>query len=297
MSAKPDRLALMETFVRIVEAGSLSAAAKQLGTTQPTVSRRLHALESSLGLRLLQRTTHAIQLTEAGQSYFARGKGLLTDLEGFEAELRGSGEAPEGLLRVVAPHAFGQGQLMPFVCTYLTRYPKMTVEWRLHDNWQRLVEGGIDCAIRAGGSDEESVVAHRIHEVPRIVVGAPSLVQGRTFTRPAQLASLPWLAQLPYYRNNVRLESERRGSSSFRIHPRLVTDSLFSHHQAALAGIGLGVMSRWIVEEDLAAGRLVHLLPRWHSQPLPVHIVYPHARFYPAKLRVFVEIMRHAFKS
>src|SRR5689334_3583659 len=115
MTTSADRLSLMQTFVRIVEAGNLSAAAEQLGTSQPTVSRRLRALESSLGVRLLHRTTHAIQLTDAGQSYFARAKDFLADWAGFESRLRGADDVPEGLLRVVAPHAFGQQQLVPAV--------------------------------------------------------------------------------------------------------------------------------------------------------------------------------------
>src|ERR1700728_3753568 len=121
MTTKADRLSLMQMFVRIVEAGNLSVAAAQLGTSQPTVSRRLGALESSLGVRLLQRTTHALQLTEAGQSYFARAKACPAEGAGFEAELRGADDVPEGVLRVVAPHAFGQQQLVPTVLAYLPR--------------------------------------------------------------------------------------------------------------------------------------------------------------------------------
>src|SRR4051794_29229864 len=107
-----DRIALMQTFVRIVEAGSLSAAAAQMGATQPTVSRRLQALERSLGVRLLRRSTHAMKLTDDGERCFERAKELLANWEAFEAELRGTGDEPEGSLRVIAPHAFGQQQLV-----------------------------------------------------------------------------------------------------------------------------------------------------------------------------------------
>jgi DNA-binding transcriptional LysR family regulator len=297
MTTSADRLSLMETFVRIVEAGNLSAAAKQLGTSQPTVSRRLRALESSLGVRLLQRTTHAIQLTEAGQSYFARAKDFLADWEGFEAKLRGADDVPEGVLRVVAPHAFGQQQLVPSVFEYLRRYPQMTVEWRLHDGPLRLVEDAIDCVIRVGAVKEESVVARKIFEVPRIVVASPEVTSGRALTRPAQLAQLPWLALVTYYRNTVRLENERGAVTSLPIRPRFVTDSLFALRNAVNAGLGAAIVSAWVVTEDIAAGRLVHLAPRWHAQPLPVYVVYPQARFYPAKLRKFIEIVRTAFDT
>lgn len=296
MNLKSDRFALMETFVRIVEAGSLSAAALQLGTSQPTISRRLHALESALGVRLLQRTTHAIQLTEVGQRYLARAKDLLGEWQGFEAELRGDGDVPSGVLRVVAPHAFGQQQLVGPVVEYLRRYPEMTVEWRLHDGPVRFVEDGIDCIVCVGAPEGESIVVRKIFEVARIVVAAPSVVPpGRALTRPAALAALPWLALSPYYRNSVRLESDRGTTTSLRIRPRLVTDSLFALRQAVCGGLGAAVMSEWIVADDIASGRLQHLVPRWRAQPLPVYVAYPQARFYPAKLRSFVEVMRTAF--
>lgn len=295
MSRNSDRLSLMETFLRIVEAGSLSAAATQLGTSQPTISRRLHALESSLGVRLLLRNTHGMQLTDAGQRYVARAKELLADWQGFEADLRGDDDVPEGLLRVVAPHAFGQERLVAPVTAYLRRYPKTTVEWRLHDGPVRLVEDGIDCVIRVGSLDGEAVVARKIFEVDRIIVAAPSVLGKRPVTRPSQLEALPWLAIGTFYRNSVRLESDRGSARVVRFQPRFVTDSLFALRTAALDGLGVAVVSAWVVEDDLAQGRLTHVLPGWRSQSLPVYIAYPEARFYPAKLRRFVEIMRTAF--
>lgn len=294
MTAKTD-LAFMQTFVRIVEAGNLSSAAAQLGTTQPTISRRLRALEDALGVRLLQRTTHAMQLTEAGERYFQRAKALLDDWERFESELRGQDDAPEGVLRVVAPHAFGQEQLLRPVLEYLRRYPRMTVEWRLDDGPLRFAEDALDCAIRVGSAPEASVVVKKLGEVPRIVVAAPDLVAGRTLTRPSQLAELPWLALVTFYRNSIRLDSDRGASATLRIEPRLVTDSLFALRNAALAGLGVAVASQWVVARDVEEGSLVHLLPRWQSQALPMYIAYPQARFYPAKLRRFVEILRTAF--
>ena len=284
----------METFVRIVEAGSLSAAAAQLGTTQPTISRRLAALESSLGVRLLTRTTHAIQLTEAGERYVSRAREMLADWAGFEATLRGDDELPEGTLRVVAPHAFGQEQLVRPVTDYLRRYPKMTIEWTLHDGAPRFVEDGIDCAIRVGKLEGDSLVARKLFDVKRVVVASPSIPGLASITKPAQLAALPWLAIGTYYRNSVRLESGR-ASATVRIRPRFVTDSLFALRNAALEGLGLAIVSEWIVRDDIAEGRLVHVVPKWQSQPLPVWIAYPEARFYPAKLRRFVEMVSASF--
>ncbi|MBX3204333.1 MAG: LysR family transcriptional regulator [Labilithrix sp.] len=284
----------METFLRIVDAGSLSAAARQLGTSQPTVSRRLRALEGALGVPLLKRSTHAIQLTETGERYAARARELLEEWRGFEAAIRGGLDEPEGTLRVVVPHAFGQDQLVGPVTKFLHMYPKVAIEWLLSDGPVRMVEDGIDCLIRVGPLQGESLVARKIHEVKRIVVAAPSLLASRPVTRPLHLASLPWLAFGTFYRNRVRLESAR-GATTVEIRPRFVTDSLYALRTAALDGLGVAVASEWLVRDDLRAGRLVHVLPRWSAPRLPVYIAYPQARLYPAKLRAFVDVMREAF--
>ncbi|RYE90077.1 MAG: LysR family transcriptional regulator, partial [Myxococcales bacterium] len=164
-----DRVALLETFVRIVEAGSLSAAAAQLGSTQPTVSRRLQALERSLGVRLLRRSTHGMTLTDEGARCHERARELLASWEALESEARGAGDEPAGLLRVVAPHAFGQEQLVAPLVDYLRRYPRMSVEWLLHDRTPDFSAEAVDCAIRVGEVSDPSVVALRIGDVPRIV--------------------------------------------------------------------------------------------------------------------------------
>jgi len=294
-----DRIALMQTFVRIVEAGSLSAAAAQMGSTQPTVSRRLQALERSLGVRLLRRSTHAMKLTEDGERCVERAKELLASWEAFEAELRGAGDEPEGSLRVIAPHAFGQQQLVEPLARFLRRHPRVTVEWLLHDDIQDFVAHGIDCAIQIGEVRDPAVVAIKLAEVPRIVIAAPSVFEGRPVpAHPEELASLPWLALRTYYRNEVTLTHAASGETRrFAIRPRLSTDSLLAMRNAALAGLGACVASAWLPIEDLARGRLVHLAPEWRAAPLPVHLIYPHARFQPARLRRFIEAMREAMPA
>jgi DNA-binding transcriptional LysR family regulator len=302
-SAPADRIELMQTFVRIVEAGSLSAAAAQMGTTQPTVSRRLQALERSLGVRLLQRSTHAMKLTEDGERCFDRAKELILSWNAFEAELRGAGDQPEGRLRVVAPHAFGQQLLVGPLAAYLKRHPQVTVEWLLHDGphdeTPDFIAEGVDCAVRVGQVSDPGLVAIRLSEVPRIAFAAPSMFEGVALpAHPGELEALPWLAARNFYRTEVVLTHEGTGEVvRVPIRPRLVTDSLYALRSAVLLGVGAGVSSAWMLSEEIAAGRLVHLLPQWRGTPAPVHIVYPYARFYPAKLRLFVEAMRTAFPA
>ncbi|MEO7107527.1 MAG: LysR family transcriptional regulator [Rhodoferax sp.] len=295
MKNSPDRIELMQTFVRIVEAGSLSAAALQIGATQPTVSRRLQALERSLGLRLLQRSTHAMKLTEEGERCFARAKQLLGSWDAFEADLRGRTDAPEGTLRVVVPHAIGQQELVVQLAEYLQRHPKVSVEWLLHDRTPEFITGGIDCAIHVGPVEDSSLVALKIAEIPRIVVASPALLAPIPLPQqPGDLAPLPWLALHSFYRNEVTLIHARGEQRSLSLQPRMSTDSLFALRNAALLGLGVGVVSAWAVKDDVAHGTLVHLLPDWHAAPLPIYVLYPYANYYPAKLRRFVEIIRAA---
>ncbi|KQO30275.1 LysR family transcriptional regulator [Acidovorax sp. Leaf84] len=291
-----DRIELMQTFIRIVETGSLSAAAQQLGTSQPTVSRRLQALERSLGIKLLQRSTHVMKLTKDGERCFDHAKALLEDWRAMEDDLRGTADTPRGTLRVLAPHAFGQDQFIAPLMAYLRRYPEVDVEWMLHDRRPNFIAEGIDCAIQVGAVDDPSVVAVRLAEVPRIVLASPALMAGRATPEHAQdLQPLPWLALSTFYRRDVTLTHEPSGEAhTFGITPRLATDSLYALRSAALAGLGACISSAWIVDGDVRRGDLLHLVPTWHASPLPVYLVYPYARFYPARLRLFLEAMRGA---
>ena len=286
----------MQTFVRIVEAGSLSAAAAQLGTTQPTVSRRLQLLERSLGVRLLQRSTHAMKLSEEGERCFERAKELLASWAAFDAELRGATEEPEGAMRIVVPHAFGQQQLVGPLAIYMQRYPKVSVEWLLHDKAPDFIADAVDCAIHVGEVDDPSVVAIKLAEVPRIVVAAPSLLCGIDPPRHASdLTRLPWLALQLFYRRDVSLVHAASGETCrLTLRPRMSTDSLYALRSAAVLGLGACVASAWLLQDDLAQGKLVQLVPDWQASPLPVYLVYPYARFYPAKLRRFIDTVRES---
>lgn len=289
-----DRIELMETFVRIVETGSLSAAAEQLKTSQPTVSRRLQTLERTLGLRLLQRSTHVMKLTEDGERCFAHAKDLLDNWKTMEADLRGTQDEPEGTLRVLVPHAFGQDQLIAPLTNYLNRYPRVAVEWLLHDRRPDFIAEGIDCAIQVGAVDNPSVVAIKLFDIPRIVVAAPQLIDGKVLPLQVDdLHKMPWLALRTFYRDDVTLTRQSDGEERrFAIKPRMSTDSLYAVRNAALSGLGVGIVSAWMVADDIAQGRLLHLAPDWRAAPLPVYLVYPYARFYPARLRLFIETIR-----
>jgi DNA-binding transcriptional LysR family regulator len=293
-----DRIELMQTFVRIVEAGSMSAAATQLGTTQPTISRRLQALERMLGLRLLQRSTHAMQLTEDGERCLAHARELLSHWSALTSDVQDAREEPAGLLRIVAPHAFGQQQLIEPLSDFLLRHPRVSVEWLLHDRTPDFIAENIDCAIRVGEVSDPSVIAIKLADVPRIAVAAPALLAARPLpTHPEQLAALPWLALRTFYRNEITLHHASGASHQLTLQPRLSTDSLFAVRNAAVQGMGVCVVSSWALRDELAQGTLLHLAPEWQATPLPMYLVYPHAPHYPARLRSFIDHMRAAMPA
>ncbi len=288
-----DRVDLMRTFVRIVESGSLSAAARHLDTTQATVSRRLQSLETLLGAKLLLRTTHAMKLTDDGERCYQHAKHVIDAWTTLEDELSLAGDEPVGTLRVRAPHAFGQEQLLAPLTAFLQQHPMLSVEWFLNDKSVDFLSENIDCAIRVGAEVDPATVSVLLAEVPRRVVAAPSLLaQYPPVHTPQQLAALPWIALSTFYQHEVVLADRQGVAEHVSITPRLYTDSLYATRNTALTGLGAAVVSGWTVEEDIRVGRLVELVPDWQPAPLPVHLVYPWARYYPARLRAFLALMR-----
>jgi DNA-binding transcriptional LysR family regulator len=287
-----NHIALMGTFVRILQAGSLSAAAKQLSTTQPTISRQLRALENYLGLQLLNRSTHGMSLTEAGRRYYEHTRGLLQDLEAFESGLRGEATSPTGLLRLVVPTAFGQGWLVELANHYLEACPLMRLEWQLSEAPVNFAEQAIDCVIRVGQPTDESAIARPLGEVRRLLAAAPSLLDRHNkIERPEDLPNLPWVALSPYYQNRIDLHDGHGNTREIAIAPRFVADHIFSTLTAARLGIGAVLISEWAVRADLANGTLIRLLPSWSGTPVPVYLIYPRTKFYSAKLRRFIEVI------
>jgi len=288
-----DRVELMRTFVRIVETGSLSAAARQLSTTQATVSRRLQSLETLLGARLLLRTTHATRLTDDGERCYQHARRVIDSWLALEDEVGQAEDEPVGVLRVRAPHAFGQEQLLKPLTEFLQRYPQLSVEWMLNDKSVDFLSDNIDCAIRVGAEVDPATVSVQLAEVPRSVVASPALLaRFPKVSKPEDLQALPWIAISTFYQRHVELFDGAAQPTRIAITPRLSTDSLYVARNTALTGLGVALVSSWTVKEDIEQGRLIPLLPEWQPTALPVHLVYPWSRYYPARLRRFLEMMK-----
>jgi DNA-binding transcriptional LysR family regulator len=288
-----DRLDLLRTFLRIVDAGSLSAAAVQLGTTQPTVSRRLQALERQLGLRLLQRSTHGLQLTEDGLRCQRHAQRVVDEWESLQAELQGEPETLRGRLRVMVPHAFGQAQLLPTMLAFLAQHPQLSLEWILK--------------IAARTSSPKASTArcgwarstNRAWWHCRWPKCRASSWQRRRWCRPPRSARRNRRSHCRGSRwspttANACCCMTHRGARIRCRSARACSATTCSWCSRPRAGLGAAVVSAWLVAEDLAQGRLVQLLPDWQAPALPVHVVFPAARQQPPRLRAFIDAMKAA---
>lgn len=214
----------MRTFVRIVEAGSLSAAARQLATTCATVSRRLQSLETMLGVRLLLRTTHTTRLTDDGERCYQHARRVIDSWLALEDEVGQTEDEPVGVLRVRAPHAFGQDQLLKPVTEFLQRYPQLSIEWMLNDRSADFLGDNLDCAIRVGVEVDPATVSVLLAEVPRSVVASPALLaRFPAVNTPEDLQQFPRIA----------ISSSTSATWSFFTMPRPPPRGLLLRHGSA----------------------------------------------------------------
>ncbi len=288
-----DRILLLTTWVRIVEAGSLSAAAKQLKTTQPTVSRRLQSLEQIFKCKLMLRTTHQLKLTDEGDTCYQYAKQLLEQWSILEDSVGSDTTKIKGRLRVRAPHAFGQQQLIKPLMEYLTLYPEMRIDWLLNDTSPDFLADNIDCAIHVGAITNPNVVAKLIGYVPRIIVAAPEVIKEHGDVKDiSELQQWPWIAVSTFYNHELVLKNTRSNALSvLDLDPILSTDNLYSALECIKGGLGIGAISSWLVKPYLLTGQLVHMAEHWQADPLPVYFVYPYSNYYAKRLRLFMEVM------
>ncbi len=288
-----DRLLTMEVFVAVVEAGSLTAAAARLGMSGQMVGKHLRALEARLGAALLTRTTRRQSLTELGQRYHEHCKLILEEVRLAESSAEALRQAPRGRLRISAPVSFGTTCLAPALADYLAAYPEMSVELILSDHVVDLVEEGFDVAVRIGALPDSSLVARPLAPYAMLICAAPAyLARAGTPRSVADLARHDCLGFTHWRHRGWRLGPEEQ-------HHRLPGRFECNHGPAlrmmALQGLGLVMLPRVLVAEDVAAGRLRGVLEEVLPPPLPTHLVYPRNRQALPKLRTFVDFAVQRF--
>jgi len=294
MSKPLDRITLLETFVRIADSGSISAAARDIGLSQPSVSRQLAELESRLNTQLMRRTTHSLALTDAGVDLLADARRLLDSWEVLEEKHLAGESRVQGKLKVVAPVALGQMHLARIACQFQRNNPGVTVTWQLDDEPIRFAEVGCDCWIKIGPVADETLIVRRLGAVERSLVASKDLVEEHTLpTTPKQAERLPFVALDPFEGGQVPLAKGKR-KATIQPEVRMQTNNIYALKEAALMGLGMAVMPSWFVEEEVSSGELVDLLPKWRAPSLDIHVAYLPGRHRPLRLQTFLETIETA---
>ena len=285
-----DRLQAMIAFVRVVEAGSFSGAARQLGVRQPAVSKTIAQLEERLQVRLLVRSTHALAPTDAGLRFYERARHAIQEVDEAELEARGVGAGLSGRLRVSAATTFARLMIVPHLSAFLTRHPSLDIDVILDDRVIDLVSEGIDIALRLGVLADSAAVARKIATGGRSVVATPAYLSRAGMPKvPADLADHHAVVYSQLDDNWTFRQGATEVSVTMR--GRLRVSAAEGTRAAVLADMGLAVASDWMFAPELASGAVRRVLPEWTLPPIDHWAVFPTGRLASAKARAFADFV------
>jgi DNA-binding transcriptional LysR family regulator len=280
----------MEVFARVVNAGGMSAAGREIGLSPAVVSKRIRRLEERLGARLLQRTTRQITLTEEGQGYFERVVSILASIEDAEAFVTRSNESPSGTLKITAPTSFARMHIAPHLGRFIEANPDLRINLTLSDKFVDIVGEGYDVAVRIAALENSSLIARRLAPNHRLICAAPSYLQ--RMGEPKSLAELADHNCLYATHQDVWQLEGPEGYVAARVSGTLQTNSSEVVREAVIAGMGIALRSTWDVGEALKTGKLRVVLPQYREcSRVGLFAVYPSRRFLPAKVRVFIDFL------
>jgi len=292
-----DLLTAFRTFARVAESGSFSAVAREMGATQPAISRQVAALEEHLSVRLIQRTTRSLTLTEDGRDLLAHVHRVLDAVEEAEAAVGSRRGAPAGLVRLTAPATFGRRYIAPRIGALLALYPELSVELSLNDGPVDLVAEGLDLAIRIGEVEDASLVARRVGSTSRAVIASRDYLQQHGEpAHPDDLANHPCIIFLRYADPLIWRFAGPQGAAEVRISGRFRTDSGEAVREGILAGLGIGLLPAWILREELKTGAVKTILRKWQPPRSPIHAVYPSRRHLAPRTRAVIDFLVDEFR-
>lgn len=287
----------MTAFVRSVDGGGFSAAARELGLTPSALSKLVTRLEDRLGARLLQRTTRRLQLTPEGEAFYVRSRRILADIDEAEAEVVEAGVRPTGLLRLHCGSAFGMHQLAPAIPLFLERHPGVELDITISDEPLVGLGEGVDLAIRIGPLDESSMVARRICNLERVICAAPSYLERCGVPRTPddlQHHNCLWITSLPVLRRWPFDTDD--GIRVVHIDGNVVANNAETVLQLAMAGVGITRLTDVIVGDAIGRGELIPILSEWHHvEPVPLYATYPSGRNLSPKIRAMVDFLVEQF--
>jgi DNA-binding transcriptional LysR family regulator len=287
----------MRLFTKVVDLGSFSEAGRQLDLDQSSISRQVSALEDQLGVRLLNRTTRRLALTEAGQLYYERANSILGEIEEANQAVLQLSATPRGTLRVTVPVVLGRMHVAVALPGFLAQFPELRVDLTLTDHELDLLEEGADLAIRMGEPGGSTLIVRKLAENPWIIVGSPDyLARNGVLERPEDLMHHNCITRRPRVGGGFEWEFIGKGQvHRVKVDGNMVTNNPEALRAAALGGLGLTRLSSWTVGKDLQSGALRRVLEDYAVTPMgaegPIYAVYPHNRHLSAKVRVFVDYL------
>jgi DNA-binding transcriptional LysR family regulator len=286
-----DRIAAMNAFVRVVEAGNFTKAADTLDLPNATVTRLVQALEQHLQVRLLHRTTRTVTVTPEGANYYERAVRLLSDLTDIESTAKQSQAKPSGRIRVESAAAVGTMVILPALGEFYRSYPDVTIELGIGNRHADLIAEGIDCAIRAGEATEQYMVARRIGEFRFTTCATPGFISEHGTPRtPEELKDFPTIGLAMAAGRPMSYRFCDGGTETeLALQHLLTVNDTNAYLVAGMAGLGIIQAPIYAVHAALESGQLVSLLDACATQSVPVHVIYPPNRFLSAKVRVFID--------
>jgi len=283
-------------FTTVVDTGSFTLAAERLGVAKAVVSHQIARLEQELGVTLLTRTTRRLHATDEGRLFYDRCVIILREAEAAYAEMSQKASEPSGMLTLTASLDYGAAVVAPTIAAYRQRFPQMQVNAIFDDDVMDLVAGQVDLAIRVGWLTDSSNQARRLGTFDQYLVGAPSLIGAMpVISAPADAVHLPWVANAAL-RNPLRwtFSHAEREAVTIDVNCPVTTDKTPAAYACVLAGAGISVFPDYIAAKDIEAGKLVRVLPDWSLPAGGIHAVFPPARFRPARVRAFVDMLKAA---
>jgi DNA-binding transcriptional LysR family regulator len=292
-----DRLQAMEMFVRVVETGSFSKAAKEFATTQPTVTKQVAATEARLKVRLLNRNTRGVSITEAGALYYEKCKCIVREVEEADSIVRLRQSQAQGLLRVGSSVAFGRRVIVPLALEFMADHPQLQVDLSFEDRYTDLVAQGIDVAIRMGKLADSSLGARYLGTNPWVLVASPKYIRKHgTLKRATELSAHPALIYSSVQGNDVwRVQSPKGETVTVPVSGRLRSNNLSAVLAAARGGLGIAGLPWYVAHDSLASGQVVEVLKGCSLPEQEIHAVFPSPKLVPGKVQAFMAYLQGKF--
>ncbi|WP_126455858.1 LysR family transcriptional regulator [Sulfuriflexus mobilis] len=288
-----DVLLSMSVFRRVAETGNFSEVARELALSQPTVSKHIAALEKHLQVKLINRSTRQLSLTDVGKQYYDECVHILDEVSEIESTLHNQQSLPTGILRINTPVTFGELNIVPHLWEFLAEYPELNIDLIMDDHYVDLVKEGVDMAIRVGPLTDSSLVARKIGDSPRVTVASPEYLAA--YGEPETLQDLKGHKCIVYTLLTTRNEwhfAGPQGKETIRVNSSFSVNNPRTIRQAVLAGQGIAVTPIWLMGDCIKSGQVKVILDKYVPTLLDIHAVYPERRFVPAKVRLFIDYIR-----